>query len=363
MRPILRLAPVLVLFCACNKPASTTTAPVTDPSAGEVAEEASGPAARWRYTIAVDEALEHLDLGLCIVGPQPQRLVATEGALAYVEAARVRGGPELVREDGGLRVDDLGEQGCVDLRIDLGAAVADGGRDVVARSGSLMISPRSWLWHPARIPQDLDAQARFELPAGLHATVPWPEVDAGADGGEQTDWRRLSSSAFRWDAWASFGRSPPLHFVAAECPFEVAVLGGTEAVALDEAALQRWITVAAETSATLYGRFPRERVTVVVVPASGWRDDPVLFGMARRGGGASAMLMLDTDASAEALVGEWVAAHEFLHLTMPYIADPWMSEGFVTYYTQILRARRGVLGWGGASEQGESAEQRQARLA
>jgi hypothetical protein len=58
------------------------------------------------------------------------------------------------------------------------------------------------------------------------------------------------------------------------------------------------------------------------------------------------LLLLDDDARDDALPGEWVATHELLHLGMPLVAEPWMSEGFVTYYTQILRARQGVLGRG-----------------
>ena len=56
------------------------------------------------------------------------------------------------------------------------------------------------------------------------------------------------------------------------------------------------------------------------------------------------MLILDARAEDQQLPGEWVSTHEFLHFGMPLIAEPWMAEGFVTYYTTVLRARQGVLG-------------------
>lgn len=314
---------------------------------GALEGEASGPGQRWRYTVAVDEALTELELGLCIEGPQPKQLSAEPGAMAFLRSARVRGGPELAREGGSLVVETLGETGCVDLVIDLDGLADSSARDMLRRGNGVMAAPLSWLWHPAKVPAGVDAQARFELPEGIHVAVPWPVADP-ADGPEGA--RVLSDSAFRWDAWAAFTHSEPLRFRAADCAFEVAVLGDSrdglagDFTALDEADLQDWITVAAETSATLYGRFPREHVAVVALPWAAWGDAPVYFGMARRGGGASAMLMVNVDAEPGRLVGEWVAVHEFLHFTMPLIGDSWMSEGFVTYYTEILRARLGVMG-------------------
>jgi hypothetical protein len=74
------------------------------------------------------------------------------------------------------------------------------------------------------------------------------------------------------------------------------------------------------------------------------------------------MLLLNADARDEELVGEWVAVHELLHLGMPLVADAWMAEGFVTYYTQILRGRLGVIP-GVHPRAGESPEIAQHRAA
>jgi hypothetical protein len=330
-----RLTPVLLLLMslvACRPGASEV--PAVEPT--EPTEQA-----RWSYVIRLAEDLRSMDLALCIEGPPPRRLTASREAIEFVSAARVRGGPPLARDGRGLRVETLGEHGCVDLEIDLEAAAAGSWRGTARTEHAIAVSPRRWLWHPSSIPAQFEARVRFELPTGVSATVPWPTLDlddaqAGAQG-----WRLLERSAFGWSAWVAFGRFSPLRFEAAACEFEVAILGDERAAS--DAGLERWLRLAAETSAELYGRFPRERVAVLVIPISSWGGSPVPFGMARRGGGGSVMLLLDEHAEDDALVGEWVAVHELLHLGMPLIADPWMSEGFVTYYTQVLRARRGLL--------------------
>jgi hypothetical protein len=317
----------LALALACTPELTASVEPESE------LVEASGSGSRWSYEIRVDEALEQMELGLCIEGPRPKRLEASRGAIDFVAQARVRGGPALAREHGELVVETLGEQGCLDLVIDLDAAARDEGRDSMRRGDTFLLAPKLWLWHPDRVPDEVEARARLDLPEGVALTVPWPHEAGG--------WRRLDRTGFAWNGWVALGRYEPIEFRAAECEFEVAVLEGARQAS--EAGIERWLRVAAETSAELHGRFPRDRVSVVVIPASRWGDDPVVFGMARRGGGGSAMLMLAADAQDDELPGEWVAVHELLHLGMPLVADPWMAEGFVTYYTQILRARRGVL--------------------
>jgi hypothetical protein len=313
----------LALLLACTR----------TPSRVSLAADSSTPPPRWSYEIRIDEALERMNLGLCIEGPQPRRLItATDDGLDFVRSATVRDGPKLAREERGFVIETLGEHGCVDLEIDLVAAAASS-RDTDRSGDTLMLGPERWLWYPSDVPADIDARARFELPDGVAVTAPWPH--------EQDGWRRLDRTSFGWTAWLAIGRYEPLEFSVEQCEFEVAVLDG-ERVASD-AGIEAWLRVAAEVSAELHGRFPRERVAVVVVPRSGWGRAPVLFGMARRGGGGSVMLLLDRDAEDHELVGEWVATHELLHLGLPWINDPWMGEGFVTYYTTLLSARHGVL--------------------
>lgn len=335
MRSKARLAGLVLSLAACRP------APSPAPSAPpEPDEEASGAAARWSYEIRVDEQLERMQLGLCIEGQLPRRLTAAPEAIDFVSNARVRNGPELERDDRGLLITTLGEHGCVDLEIDLERA-SERGRDSARHGDTLMLAPDRWLWYPASIPDRLDARARFDFPEGITATVPWPEYEDHEGHEDQAGWRHLDRTSFGWNAWIALGRYQPLHFEAAGCEFEVAVLDGERTAS--DAGIEAWLRLAAESVAQLYGRFPRERVAVVVVPTPSWGDAPIVFGMARRGGGGSIMLLLNDAAGDGALPGEWVAVHELLHLGMPLVAEPWMSEGFVTYYTHVVRARRGLL--------------------
>jgi hypothetical protein len=286
-----------------------------------------------------------MNLGLCIDGPAPRQLItADEDGLDFVLSATVRGGPSLAHDARGLAIETLGEHGCVDLEIDLDAASIGGGRDSVRTEDALLLGPGRWLWYPSDIPDDVDARARLEVPEGMTVTAPWPHIASpGGDG-----WRRLDRTSFGWSAWISMGRYEPLVFTVEQCEFEVAVLDQNRA-ATDEG-IEAWLRVAAQTSAELHGRFPRERVSVVVVPRLGWGDTPVYFGMARRGGGGSVMLFLNRSAKDDELIGEWVASHELLHLGLPWISDPWMGEGFVTYYETLLSTRLGVYVPGAAHE-------------
>jgi hypothetical protein len=338
----------LLAALACDRSPTQVPEPPPDPVEGE----ASGSESRWRYRASVDAELTRMQLGLCIEGPSPRTLAARPGAIDFVLGARVREGAELERDGDLLIVDTLGPYGCIDLELDLAAMADQGERDASRVGEGLMLTPTLWLWHPRRIPDRLDATLELDLPNGIHMTAPWPiEGDA----------RRLDESAFVWAAWTALGRYEPIEFDAAGCAFELAILGEPP-LASDEG-IREWIRVAAESSAQLFGRFSRERASVVVIVGDGWGDDPVHFGMARRGGGASAMLILDARVEDQQLPGEWVSTHEFLHFGMPLIADPWMAEGFVTYYTTVLRARQGVLGLDAERSPFEADADRQARLA
>lgn len=321
---------VLLASLACTGTSAREAEPAQPDTPAVSAPSGEG---HWRYVARVDATLERMDLELCTDEPLPQRLVAGEGAIAFVRRAALREGELLEREGDALRIPAGTGPGCVALELDLAGLAGSSSRFGGQLDGdAAMLSPRQWLWHPERVPAQLDATLELELPEGVHVTAPWPV---------EGDRRRLERSAFRWDAWIAIGRFEPLVFEAAQAEFEVAVIGGEPAASAD--GIRRWISVAADGSAQLYGRFSRERVAVVVPVGRRWGGDPVLFGMARRGGGASAMLILADDAHDAELPGEWVATHEFLHFALPLCADPWLGEGFVTYYQNVVRARQGVL--------------------
>ena len=114
----------------------------------------------------------------------------------------------------------------------------------------------------------------------------------------------------------------------------------------NSAKLERWVGESAAQIALAYGRFPVPAPRVVIVPSEGspWGDDsPVPFGRVTRRGGETVELFVDVDRSLDDLSYDWTATHEFSHLLLPLISwrQKWISEGFSSYYQNVLMARAG----------------------
>ena len=93
-----------------------------------------------------------------------------------------------------------------------------------------------------------------------------------------------------------------------------------------------------------YGRFPNPETNVVIVPMSGrhGRDDSaVIFGHVIRDGTETIELFVDQAGPIGDYYESWIATHEFSHLMLPYVRSRhrWISEGFATYYQNVLMAR------------------------
>jgi hypothetical protein len=301
----------------------------------------------WHYEVTPTAALDRLDVKLCFRDRVPTRLMADdEAAAAYlIEPRELAGGRALqVDVEGGvLRVGATAGK-CVGYGVDLARLVEEvDERPTVRVGGVVASSPHFWLWRPAKLYREAEVTLSFVLPADMQASVPWPRASEAGP-------YRLSSTAFTWASEVVLGRFVTDRFTAAGAEFEVAVMDLPRAIS--QAGLRRWIGTAATTVGSLYGgAFPVAHMQVLVVPYRGG-GDPVYFGMAVRGGGPAVMLLISSAAADDAFPGEWVAIHEFLHHGMPFVDhdDAWLSEGFVTYYTELLRTRAGfraeTAGWG-----------------
>ncbi len=310
-------------------------------------------AAAWRYTVRPNEALTRLDVELCFDGAPASTLVADLPMGAHVlESARdVETGRKLPVDRRAREIDisSLGRDACLRYGVDL-ERMPPGRRRLARRVGDAMLLNVSlWLWRPLRLREGASATLEFELPDGapsMRASTPWATIDGP---GERY---RVPATTYTWRSQVVLGEFDLDTVTAGGATFSIARLRdpALEPVALTAEGQRRWITTAAETVASLHGRFPVPAVQLIVLPF-GRGSSPVAFGLTGRGGGASVVLLISSDASDDDFIGEWVAIHEFLHLSMPYITaeDVWLSEGFVTYYTSVLRTRAGFrdeqAGW------------------
>jgi hypothetical protein len=74
-------------------------------------------------------------------------------------------------------------------------------------------------------------------------------------------------------------------------------------------------------------------------------DEAMPFARILRRGGPAAQFFYNQLAPLDAVLADWTATHEFSHLLLPYVrrADGWLSEGFASYYQNVLQARGGAL--------------------
>ena len=284
------------------------------------------------YTVRIDDALRQLEIELCPRGFRMEQLVApSAGAQALLARGKIIT-PKVDYSCPGESVDlvSLGRDECLRYGIELGDRAADPtSLRRVARD--LLSSPDLWLWLPSPLPEGIRIRAHFALPEGVYAHLPW--TPAG------NEWQ-IPESAFRWKAAGAFSHAPSRQLPIEGVDLRLAAL---DAGSLANAgAVEAWLMQGARTSSLLFGGFPVPRALVIAVP----RDHPgPAFGMALRGGGPAVVILLDRQASAQDLATDWTATHEFLHLGVPRLPpeDAWLFEGLATYYTEVLRARAGII--------------------
>jgi len=105
-----------------------------------------------------------------------------------------------------------------------------------------------------------------------------------------------------------------------------------------------WIQSTADTVKLVYGRFPNPDARIIVIPSAenAWgSDSPVIYGRVTRNNGETVELFIDPDRPIEEYYSDWTATHEFSHLMLPLVSQRsrWISEGFATYYQNVLMSR------------------------
>ena len=109
------------------------------------------------------------------------------------------------------------------------------------------------------------------------------------------------------------------------------------------AELTDWLRDVAASVAGVSGRFPVPDVRVRIIESA--RDDgsPISFGRVSRTDGLVVDLFVAAGRPVADFYGDWEATHEFSHLLLPRIdaRQRWISEGFASYYQNVLMARAG----------------------
>jgi len=297
----------------------------------------ANPSASWEYVVELEESLATLDATVCFSGRPPPLLVAgsrriARSVLRVEDRTPGHGGRALAVRGSEIDLSPLGDDGCVGYVVDLRSASRTSGHGALDRNGAVVLSAASWLLRPSPRVAGARGTIRFRASGDVRISVPWTAQGEGY---------RLDEGAFRFLAYTAFGRLET---------FDVSVPGGTLEVAripgeldLGRAELARYLSACGAAAAGMYGRFPVERAQVIVVPV-GSGSGGMAFGQVGRGGGASILLLMHSNATLDDLAADWVTVHEFSHLTMPVVArdDAWLSEGTATYYQEVLRARAGL---------------------
>ena len=277
------------------------------------------------YTVTISDNFGGASVRVCFEGATVREFVpvGASGARA-LRGAWLEGGA-LDTERGRIRLREPSGPRCLDYETRF--------QPPMLRSNdraAIVVSQTQWLWRPDPFPRELDASVRFVLPADAEVSLPWPTSDAVY---------YPEKSAFFSSAFGVFGVFVRQSFPVAGTRVDIARVGGPPT----EDDVRRWLDRAVRASASLGDRFPRNRVHFIIVPTPS-REKEVVFGMVRRGGGPSILLLPSPNATVEQLEADWVAIHELSHLWLPQLSSRgrWLSEGIATYLQEVLRARCGL---------------------
>ena len=296
-----------------------------------------GFAAAHDYTVSVDSSLRRLSVQARFTSPVNEIRADSEVARHFLDQASdcSRGGNfkasgrRLRIPRGGLR--------CLYYEVDLQAAADASRMRTRLDPANVVVSPTLWMWRPP-LNGDDEIRVRFELPEGIGVSVPWKPIDAGSNS------YSFGASPRSGDAIAVFGEFASVTERVAGVDLRIAVLRSGNDIEIGP--LIKWVRATAENIALAYGRFPNPSARVVLIPVANnpWGGDSAIpFGRVVRDGGETIELLINETRPVDEYYAEWTPTHEFSHLMLPYLnrEQRWVSEGFATYYQNILLARAG----------------------
>ena len=272
-----------------------------------------------RYLVTVDADLDSASVEAAFDHDVRYLYAGSRDAIENLESARSCGGETIERR--GWRLVVAGES-CITYRSRL--SDRDGRGRLAIPDDVRWTTSDQWLWKPRRT---RELSIGFSLPEGVEVSVPWQRM---ADGYRIP---RIGSSG---NAVTLFGNLSNKRIPIGDTAVRLTGAG------VDMAEVEPWIRKAVTDVTSVYGRFPVPEPQVVVLPArrSGRSSHGVYFGHVIRDEGTAIQFYVDPSKTTEEMNTDWTAAHEFSHLLLPYTTR-WVSEGFASYYQNVLLARRG----------------------
>ncbi|MEM7708917.1 MAG: hypothetical protein AAF358_25435 [Pseudomonadota bacterium] len=304
----------------------------------------AGPAAAdplqvHRYHLTISEDLKTLAVRAELASRMRTIRSRNSSTAEFVSGVKSCAGQPLKRA--GRNIELPSSVSCVTYRFDLAGADASERRSWVRLAPSnLLIKPSDWLFRP-RVSADSELELTIDLPPGVILSVPWPAGDSPGT-------YRLTASPASSKALLALGTFEQREIAVPGALLRASFLRD-DVGPMDVDKISAWLKQAASGVALAHGRFPNPNPQVLVVPVRGSRSSPVPFGRVIRDGGEAVQFFVDPDRSLDDLLGDWTATHEFAHLLLPYVKDRWVSEGFASYYQNVLMGRSGyyteLKGW------------------
>ena len=298
------------------------------------------------YTLTLPPALMAATVRVCFEGPAPSQLVAgVAQPRAQLKHAQLRPphpkrvhnadpiahGRALQVRDRSISLRGVPSDACIEYQITLPDA-----RHITLPE-SRVYATSEWLYRP---PADertgMVFELEVELPANVDASLPFPTLAPHR--------YVIPTSAFLYLSQGVFGHFDVEEFELSGCL--VAVVFPQDFPQRARQAVLMQLKRALPAVATVTGTFPRKTLRVVVAPVaeSSPSGSAIVFGQVTRGGGGSVLLLVRRDATRESMANDWTCIHELSHLLLPFVEreDAWLSEGFSTYYQEVLRGRSGL---------------------
>jgi len=289
----------------------------------------------WSYEVSPSPDGSRLSIQATLAPGFSDELTVDDGADPFLDAPSLvtpQGLRPLARR-GAAFVAPCALEGCTlryTFRLRDAALALEDGDTALALADSTLAPPSTWLLHPPPAP---GALYRLHVAAGGDTRFLTGVHPAGPGSYE------AATEDLPLATYAAFG---PLRLSRIDVAGAAIDLGVAEDPrALGDADLVAWARSSAALVGDYFGRFPVDRLALIVSRAGPGPTRGKTLG----DGGAAIWLRVGDAVSASTVRDDWVLIHEMLHVGFPQIPrdHAWLAEGLASYIEPFLRARAGSL--------------------